>query len=274
MKGKTSDTGQFKCGMPYNRFGNGDGILIIFQGLMFENKAISGFMAKKFCEMYDSLEEDYTIYLVNRRPGLPAGYTMKDIAADYAKMIEEEFTTPVDVLGVSTGGSIIQQFAADYPGLVRKAIIHSSAYTLNKMAKQGQMKTARLAKQGKWRAAYAALMNISLPESPARHIIKPFYAFFSLFGKAFFGKPEDPSDLVVTIEAEDKHDFIGRLHEIKAPTLVIAGEKDPFYTPELFRKTAEGIPDAKLVIYEKMGHPASGKQFKEEIRGFLVGDTE
>ena len=92
-----------------------------------------------------------------------------------------------------------------------------------------------------------------------------------MFGKVFFGKPEDPSDLVVTIEAEDKHSFLDRLHEIKAPTLVIAGEKDPFYTPELFRKTAEGIPGSKLIIYEKMGHPASGKQFKEEIRKFLVG---
>ena len=173
MQEKLSDTGYFECGMPYNRFGQGERILVVFQGLMFENKPITGFMAKKFCEMYDSLEDEYTIFLVNRRPGLPKSYNMKDIAADYAKMIEEELCSPVDVLGVSTGGSIVQHFAADYPGLVRRAIIHSSAYTLNDKAKEGQMKTARLALQGKWRAAYAALMDISLPESPARYLIKP-----------------------------------------------------------------------------------------------------
>lgn len=264
------NSGYFDCGMPYNRFGQGERILVIFQGLMFENKPISGFMAKKFSEMYDTITQDYTIYLVNRKSGLKDGYTMKDIAADYADMIKGEFSSPIDVLGVSTGGSIVQHFAADYPQLVRRLIIHSSAYKLSDSARDGQMKVAHFAKMGKWRAAYAALMNISIPKSPVRYLIKPLYAFISLFGKSFFGKPEDPSDLVLTIEAEDKHDFLERLCEIKAPTLVIAGEKDPFYTPELFRKTAEGIPDFKLVIYEGMGHPASGKQFKEEIRSFLV----
>ena len=270
MTGTINDSGYFDCGMPYNKFGNGDRILIIFQGLLFENKPISGFMAKKFCDMYDSLVDDYTIYLVNPKPGLPEGYTMKDIAGDYAAMIKEEFPGKVDVLGVSTGGSIVQHFAADYPELVRRLIIHSSAYKLSDSAREGQMRVAQFAKRRKWRAAYSALMDVSLPKSPARYLIKPLYAFIALFGKSFFGKPEDPSDLVLTIEAEDKNDFLGRLCEIKAPTLVIAGEKDPFYTPELFRKTAQGIPDSKLVIYKGMGHPASGKQFKEEIRRFLT----
>jgi pimeloyl-ACP methyl ester carboxylesterase len=50
---------------------------------------------------------------------------------------------------------------------------------------------------------------------------------------------------------------------------VIAGDKDPFYTPGLFRETAEGIPNSKLVLYENMGHPAMGEEFKAELAGFL-----
>ena len=85
-----------------------------------------------------------------------------------------------------------------------------------------------------------------------------------------FGAPEDPNDLVVTIEAEDKHNFKDRLSQITAPTLVIAGDQDPFYTEALFRDTAAGIPNARLILYKGMGHPASGKQFGRDVLAFLL----
>ncbi len=61
-----------------------------------------------------------------------------------------------------------------------------------------------------------------------------------------------------------------RLGEIRAPTLVVAGSEDPFYTPELFRETAAGISDARLLLIEGMGHPASGRRFREAVRSFLL----
>ena len=50
---------------------------------------------------------------------------------------------------------------------------------------------------------------------------------------------------------------------------MIAGEEDPFYTPELFRETAEGIPNARLILYPGMGHTATGKQFGRDLLAFL-----
>lgn len=262
--------GYFRCGIPYNRFGCGERILVIFQGLLFDNKPLTGLMAWKYAEMYGSLEQDYTIYLVNRRTGLPDGCTMKDLSDDYAQMIKEEFGMPVDVLGMSTGGSIAHYFAADHPDLVRRLVIHSSAYTLSEFTKDAQLKVASLAKQRKWRAAFAALFGLMQSNGLEKYIFMPFFFLLSLIGASLFGKPDDPSDLIKIIEAEDKHNFKERLHEIKAPVLVIAGEKDPFYTEELFRETSEGIPDAWLVICKGNGHPADGKQFKNELRSFLL----
>jgi pimeloyl-ACP methyl ester carboxylesterase len=86
--------------------------------------------------------------------------------------------------------------------------------------------------------------------------------------------PKDPSDLVITIEAEDRHNFKDRLSDITAPTLVIAGDKDPFYSEALFQETAEGIPNARLILYEGMGHPASGKQFRQDVLAFLREDSD
>jgi len=56
-------------------------------------------------------------------------------------------------------------------------------------------------------------------------------------------------DLVVTVEAEDKFNFRDDLARITTPTLVIAGDEDPFYTPALFLETAEVIPNARLILY-------------------------
>lgn len=48
-----------------------------------------------------------------------------------------------------------------------------------------------------------------------------------------------------------------------------AGERDPFYSPTLVQETAAGIPNARLILYPGMGHPASGRQFKQDVLAFL-----
>jgi len=259
--------------MPYNRFGGGPRNLVIFQGLLFENKPLSGMMIRFFLKTYKFLEEDYTVYIVTRKPGLPEGYSMQNMADDYAEMIREEFGGPVDVMGSSTGGSIVQHFAADHPDMVCRLVIHSSAYTLRDAARKAQMRVGHMAHQQKWRVAYTALMDLSLPRNRImRYLIKPLFWAATLFAGMLLGKPEDPSDLIVTIEAEDKHNFKDRLSEITVPTLVIAGDRDPFYTEALFRETARGIPNARLILYKGMGHPASGKQFNQDVLTFLKED--
>ena len=267
----TSD--YFSNNLPFNRFGNGSKNLIIFQGLMFENKPLTKKQSRFFIKSYTFLEEQYTIYIVTRKQDLPKGYSMQNMANDYAEMIRDEFTRPVDILGVSTGGSIAMHFAAAYPELVGKLVLHSSAHTLNASAKKAQIQVGKLANQKKWRAAYATLMGVSFPDNGIRkYLYKPFIFLISLLGGMFFGKPENASDLIVTIEAEDKHNFKNRLSEITVPTLVIAGNKDPFYSERLFHETAEGIPNSQLILYDGMGHPASGKQFRKDLCVFLNSD--
>ncbi len=260
--------------IPYNRVGHGPRTLVIFRGLFFRNRPLPEILAPLYRNYYQYLEKDYTIYLVLRKQGLPDGYSLKDMSDDYATMIREEIGAPVDVIGVSTGGSIAQYFAADHPDLLRKLIIHSSAYTLGELSRSVQIRIGLLARQRRWRAAYAALIGPMLPRSgPMMHMARPFTWIGSLLA-GILAAPEDPSDLVVTIEAEDKHNFKDRLKQIKAPTLVVAGDKDPFYPADLFRETAEGIPNARLILYKGMGHPASGKQFHRDVLNFLHESIE
>lgn len=256
--------GYFRSGLPYNRSGCGPRPLVVFQGLMLENKP----MPRIALGMYKFLEDDYTVYSVLRKRGMPRGYTLQDMAADYAAMIREEFGGPLDVLGISTGGSIVQHFAADHPELVRRLVIHSSAYVLSDSAKQLQLTLGELGQRRQWIKVWTLLMKVVLPQRGLKQVLsRPLvWAFAPLMALT---APQDPNDLVVTVEAEDRFNFKDRLQEITAPTLIAAGEHDPFYTPTLFRETATGIPNARLCLYPNMGHPAGGKQFQRDVLTFL-----
>jgi pimeloyl-ACP methyl ester carboxylesterase len=264
--------GYFCNGMPYNRRGHGPRPLIIFQGLMLENKPQAEWEFGLATAMYKFLDDDYTVYSVLRKPGMPQGYTLKDMANDYAVMIREEFGGSVDVIGISTGGSIVQHFAADHPDLVRRLIIHSSAYTLSDRAKPLQLALGKLAEQRRWIKVWDFLMTSVMPQhglkkTLSRPVVWLFAPLMALTA------PQDPHDLIVTIEAEDQLNFKDHLPEITAPTLIAGGEQDPYYTPALFRETAAGISQARLYLYPNMGHPAGGKQFQRDVLAFLREDT-
>ena len=53
---------------------------------------------------------------------------------------------------------------------------------------------------------------------------------------------------------------------------MIAGDQDPVYSETLFRETAEGIPNAKLILYAGKGHAPVGKQFERDVLDFLTED--
>jgi pimeloyl-ACP methyl ester carboxylesterase len=253
-------------GIPYNRFGSGPRTLVLFQGLVFENKPMSGLDARFTFRLFSFLGSDYTVYAMPRKPGLPRDHSIEDMADDYAETIEQEFGGPVDVLGLSTGGSICLPFAADHPDLVRKLVVHSAAYALAPHGKGLQLRTRALVEAGQWRRAGAVMMEwVIRPSWYSRALIWASSPLMAL------RPPDDPSDLIVTIDAEDVFDFRERLREIAVPTLVVAGEADPGYTPALFRETAEGIPDARLALYPGMGHPARGERFGRDVLDFLRG---
>jgi hypothetical protein len=80
--------------------------------------------------------------------------------------------------------------------------------------------------------------------------------------------PRDPSDMVATIQAEDAFDVQAELGRIGAPTLVIGGARDGFYSPELLEVTARGVPDARLLVLPRGTH--ASVMFDHEARSELA----
>jgi pimeloyl-ACP methyl ester carboxylesterase len=238
----------------------------VFEGLNFENKTPSGLQLRFMAGDYKEFAKVYTVYSVGRKPNLPQGYTTRDMASDYAEMIRNELDHPVDVLGLSTGGTIAQYFALDHPNLVKRLVLASTGYRLIETGKQLQLYVGDMARQRKWRKALPAMVKGLYPKGGG---MKKHFFKFMMWMMATFGAPRDPSDLVVTIEAEDNHNFKDLLSQIKVPTLVIGGVDDYFYP---IKETADGIPNAELILYENYGHNAwsdNGKKFKADVMKFL-----
>lgn len=77
----------------------------------------------------------------------------------------------------------------------------------------------------------------------------------------------------MTLDAEDAFDVGDQLHRITAPTLVIGGGKDVFYSRELFEQTAAGVQDGRAHIYPHWGHMRTSMSSTTAnlTLGFLLG---
>jgi pimeloyl-ACP methyl ester carboxylesterase len=257
-------------GLPYLAIGQGPP-LVVLSGFTAEHANPTGAARRFSLQPLKPLARQFTVYLVNRKPGLPPGSTIADLAGHYARALEWEFSGPVAVMGISTGGSIAQQFAIDHPQLVARLVLVAAACRLGPAGRRMQRDLARFTLAGQPRRAWAA----TGPELATTTVGGRLYAaLLWLFGPRLY--PEDPSDMLIVIDAEDRFDAAPQLHRISAPTLIIAGDRDRNYTPELFHETAERIPGARLRLYPRKGHASIAtliyKPAVRDVLGFLTAE--
>jgi pimeloyl-ACP methyl ester carboxylesterase len=190
------------------------------------------------------------------------------MAKDYAQTIRKEFQGPVIIMGASTGGQIAQYLAADHPDIIQKLVIISAAYRVSERGAEIEQKAADYFKQGKYSKSLASILDLLFTSRIKRGIAK---FFTRLLGKFFMGKIEYPNDFLIEIRGDIEMNFKDRLGEIRTPTLIISGDMDIDYPAEYVRETAEGILNAKLILYEGYGHGLAGKWdlIKNDIIEFL-----
>jgi pimeloyl-ACP methyl ester carboxylesterase len=208
------------------------------------------------------------VHFFNRRAQLPRGMTMADIAAEQADALRSGFAgEAVDVLGISTGGSIAQQLAADHPDVVRRLVLVSTACRLGPHGRALQRRVAARIRRGAHSQAVAVMTAGTVPWL----VRLPAAVFARASSDRIAHHPQGLDDMATTIEAEDDFD-LARCPPIAARTLIVVGRRDRFYTPELFHETGRMIPGARLCLYERRGHVtvAMGPRFGRVIREFLT----
>jgi len=215
--------------------------------------------------------------------GRPA---MAAVAAAHAAALRERFAEPVDVLGISTGGSIALQLAADHPGAVRRLVLVSAAARLGAAGRAEQRAAGERVAAGDRRGAFARLLADTVPDPPAwtngrraaahRRLAAlarpPLWAAGWALGPLLWPAAGDLRAMAALIAAEDAFDLRERLAEVRAPTLVVAGGRDPYYDAGAFDEVARGVRDGRLVRFARRGHGtvAADPRFAPTVTRFLL----
>jgi pimeloyl-ACP methyl ester carboxylesterase len=200
----------------------------------------------------------YAIRFDNRDTGLSTwcegqDYTVDDMAADGAAVLDAAGTGKAHIVGVSMGGMIAQLFAANYP-----------ARTLSLTSIMSNTGNPNLPPPN------VALLNTRPLDPSDPNFIADTVARAEAIGSPAY--PWPPGALAARARAEAERGFNPpgvqrqmaavrasgdrrqRLATIKAPTMVLHGEADPLVPVIGGRDTAANIPGAELITIPGMGH--------------------
>jgi proline iminopeptidase len=191
--------------------------------------------------------------------GLPvrAPYTLGDMAADTAGLLDALGIARAHIVGASMGGMIAQVFAARYP---QRTLSLTSI-----MSSSGNKKVSRAKKE----AMQALLSRPADPKDPDS-VIEHLVGVFGVIGSP--GYPAEHHELRQRIGRSVRRSYYPAgtarqllailasgdrrrlLAKIEAPTLVIHGADDPLVPVEAGQDTARHIRGARLSIIPGMGH--------------------
>ena len=186
-------------------------------------------------------------------PPPPVPYTLSDMAADAAGVLDAVGVERAHVIGASMGGMIAQTFAIEHP--------HRTASLTSIMSMPGDLAygsptpeamAALLAPPPPTRAEYiesaanwavwCSKKHFDLAEAKARAARE--------YDRSFY--PEGAHRQLAAIYASgDRSDA---LRSVTTPTLVIHGRDDTLITPSGGERTAELVPGARLLMVDDMGH--------------------
>lgn len=201
--------------------------------------------------------------------GAPFAETF-DIAAaaeDYAGQID----TPAHILGWSLGGLVALHLAARYPEKVRSLCLTASFARLTAAEDypEGLAAPALGKMVGAFRQDYAKhikqFLQLQLLHTPnAAEIIARILPDLARHGA--------PAALQAALEAVNQADARPLLADIRAPSLLVFGQKDAITPPRMGEYLHRHLPDSELVLLEKAAHApflSHADEFAALYRGFV-----
>ncbi|MEM9375577.1 MAG: alpha/beta hydrolase [Pseudomonadota bacterium] len=264
------ETGLFSNSMAYAKLGSGARVLLMIPGGPGNTMPTGWALNMTISTVRPLLEDGFTIYLVTRKRNMPEGYSVADMAADYAELIRSEFGGKVDlIIGSSYGGMIAQFIAANHPECFSNIVIQVAACRVENAERDYAF--AKALHEGRTRAGFAIMMQSLFPKPPMR-----WFAGIGawLSARQFDSTAHDYARHDVLVEAEAELAFDARpiLPKIKGPVLLVNGDQDAYFPMKWVAETAHLIADCTSIIYPGKNHmsAAMDKRFLGDVRTFIA----
>ncbi len=171
---------------------------------------------------------------------------LADLADDAAALLRKLKLAPAQVVGLSMGGMVAQYLAIRHPELVRSLALLGTICTLpdearkqmlarGEAARKEGMKTVLAATLERWFTP--AALTSELARRCEQHLLQ-----------------DDVEGWAASWGAISRIETMPQLKSIKAPTLVVTGDKDLSTPPAAAKMIAGAIPGASLSIIEGAPH--------------------
>jgi non-heme chloroperoxidase len=172
-------------------------------------------------------------------------YSIQQLAADTVALLDALDIENATLVGHSYGSFVAREVATAHPQRVAALVLIGTGYATTTPVLEGLQ---------------AALRELPDP------IPEPFAREFQA-STAYRPLPPDFFDQLVAeslkvpawlwpvqIQALVQHDAVASLAKLRAPTLVLWGEKDALFSREEQNRFLDAVPTARLKVYEETGH--------------------
>ncbi len=177
---------------------------------------------------------------------------------DVLRVIEHFKAQKLHLVGLSMGGRIARNVALRAPERLHSLVLISTSPGFNALSSERVMQFIN-----ERRTRTPQSLRRLLGSKPNHAAYEELVDSVSRVHEASYQK---------TLEASVAQDRDAPLEQIRVPTLIIAGEEDTVYPPELARDMARRIPGAELMMFERTGHLANleeAEQFNQAVFDFI-----
>jgi 2-hydroxy-6-oxonona-2,4-dienedioate hydrolase len=172
-----------------------------------------------------------------------------------AEFVEYKGYGPLHVLGNSLGGHVTLLYALAYPEKIASVILTGSSGLFESamgtsFPKRGDYEFIR-------KKTESTFYN---PEIATKDLIDEVYDIVNNRNKAI--------RIIATAKSAVRHNLGDKLHQIKAPTLLVWGKQDQVTPAFVGEKFHELIPHSRFIVLDQCGH-APMMEHKEEFNRHL-----